>query len=499
MEKTPVIILKSLNVNRGGVTKAAIKRANLYAEKYPNVIILTTNFQINHKLIIDKLYEKELSKKVKVYNFFEYYRMTTKNIRPKNKHIHKVNERGFDVVRMEERSGYSYRYYKEGVYKKYKKYNNDKKLNFIDYREHGFLRNKREEYDNTGRLVRTRHVDTRNNNYILDVYYGMNNECVLTVHLSSSTGEEGNVVYFGKENKLYKSLKDMQKEWVNLILSKYQNVILIGEQRYHDYILYDIDKSVKTVFVVHSNHLLSPYTDNTKPSPAYKKLLSMKDKINRIVVLTEEQKEDMNLVASMGEKIEVIPHAWNEGKGLNENIKRNPNKVVMVARYVIDKRVDHAIRSFEEVVKVLPSSKLEIFGKGPLKSELQKLINKKGLSENVYLKGYTDNVHKEYASAMCSIITSRREGFGMVITESLASGSPVIAYNFKYGPKDIITNNENGIIVEKDNISDLSQAILKVLTEPKLQRKLSEKALETRTSFSEDDYKKRWLKLIEEL
>lgn len=171
----------------------------------------------------------------------------------------------------------------------------------------------------------------------------------------------------------------------------------------------------------------------------------------------------------------------------------------MVARYVVDKRVDHAIRSFEEVVKVLPSSKLEIFGNGPLKSELQKLINKKGLSENVYLKGYTDNVHAEYASAMCSIITSRREGFGMVITESLASGSPVIAYNFKYGPKDIITNNENGIIVEKDNISDLSQAILKVLTEPKLQRKLSEKAIETRTSFSEDDYKKRWLKLIEEL
>src|SRR5699024_8693848 len=112
MTKTPVMLLKTIGTNRGGVTKATIKRANLYAKKYSNVIILTTNFQINHKSIVNELYKtKELSRKVKVYNFFESYRMQTKNLKHNNKRAHKIKEKGFDVIKMSEINGYTYRYY----------------------------------------------------------------------------------------------------------------------------------------------------------------------------------------------------------------------------------------------------------------------------------------------------------------------------------------------------------------------------------------------------
>lgn len=500
MKKTPVMLLKTIGANRGGVTKATIKRANLYAENYSNVIILTTNFQINHKSIINELYKtKELSKEVKVYNFFEYYRMQTKNLKAKNKDAHKIEEKGFNVIKMSETDGYTYRYYEDGFYKKSKKYDENKNLQIIDYREHGFLRNRREEYDLTGKLVRIRHVDPRNNKYILDQYYGLNNKCILTVHLNSTTGNEGNVIHFNNVNKFYKSMMIMQREWVYSILSRYKDVVLMGEQRYHDFILFDKKRSFKTVFVVHANHLLSPYSDVDKPSPAYKKLLKSENVSDKIVVLTEEQKEDMKLIESEKNKVTVIPHAWNKNEDFKEEVERELEKVVMIARYVKDKRVNHAIKSFIDVIKVLPNAKLEIFGMGPLEKDLQKLIVKEKLEKNVLLKGYTNNPHKEYLSATCTLITSHREAFGMVITESLAAGAPVIAYDFKYGPQDIILNNENGIIVENGNIEELSQAIIKILSTPELQNNLSEKAFEIKQTFSEKKYNERWLSLIEEI
>src|SRR5699024_2336384 len=111
MNKTIIMILRSIDINRGGVTKATIKRANLFAENYKQVIILTTLFQQNHLDTLKKLYEKELSSKVKVYNFFEYHKETSPKIFFKRKKRIKIKQKKYVRFRISHHENYSYRYY----------------------------------------------------------------------------------------------------------------------------------------------------------------------------------------------------------------------------------------------------------------------------------------------------------------------------------------------------------------------------------------------------
>lgn len=499
MRKTPIMIVRSININRGGVTKATIKRANLLAEKYKEVIILTTLFQQNHLEILKELYETELSNKVKVYNFFEYYKnLNKKRIFKKKKEI-TIEDKELISVRVEHHKDYSYRYYQDGLYVNYKRFDEEKRLVFIDVRTDGIARAERREYDVEGNLVRVRHMDRDTNNPAFDQYYDKNNKCFLSVHLNPKTKKEWSVIAFNSEVKNYKNLNDIQSEWIEKIVTSYNNPVIIAEQRQFDTDLVHLPKSIKKISVIHSSHLLEPFNDFNKVAPYYTRLFDWANKLDNIILLTEEQKNDIQKVTDITDKIKVIPHAYNQPEIVTHEVKRSPFKVVVVARYAEEKRIDEIIKAFKKVVEIIPEATLEVYGTGPLEKELTKLIKKEKLTKSVKLKGYTTTPHTKYQEAACSVIISIREGFGMVITESLSAGTPVIAYDFKYGPRDIIKDNENGLIVENGNIEALSEAIIKILSNPELQNEMSKKAFEVKKDFSEERYRKSWLKLLEKI
>ena len=500
MKKTIVMILRSIDVNRGGVTKATIKRANLLSEKYKDVIILTTLFQQNHIETMRKLFKTELSKKVKVYNFFEYYRNLPSKKLFKTKYKYTIEEKESVAVRVKHHAGYSYRYYKDGLYTTYKRFDEKKRIVFIDVRKDGIARTKRKEFDVHGNLVRERHIDVITNHPAFDQYYDRNNECFLSVHFNPNTKKDWSVVHFNdKKARSYRNLREMQNEWIKIMIENFKNPIVIGEQRQFDPVIVELPKHVKKVIMVHSNHLLKPFNNRQEVDKPYVRLFNWFDDIDKLVLLTEEQRDDIENITGKTNKINVIPHAYNKPKESDKRIERDPLKVVVVARYVEDKRIDNIITAFKKVTEELPEATLDIYGKGPLKNELNKLIKSLKLNKSVKLKGYTNNPHHKYQEAACSVIISLREGFGMVITESLSAGTPVVAYDFKYGPKDIIKNNENGIIVENGNTDELADAIIKILSNKELQNKMSESALEVKNDFSEEKYRKSWLKLIKEI
>ncbi len=500
MSKTPIMILRSIDINRGGVTKATIKRANLLSKKYKKVVILTTLFQQNHLETMRKLYKTELSKKVQVYNFFEYNSARNKKHLFRKTNKINIKEKGLVAVRVKHHADYSYRYYEKGLYVNYKRFDSEKRIVFIDNRKDGIDRTDRKEYDVEGNLVRVRHIDLKTNHPAFDQYYDKNQECFLSVHFNPKTKKEWSVVRFSPEVKNYRNLREAQSEWIKEIVEKYKNPVLISEQRQFDKDLVNFPKGIKKIIMVHSNHLFEPFDNHEKVDPPYVRLFKWLKEIDRLVLLTEEQRHDMEKVIGQTDKIKVIPHAYNKPKVTRKkNIKRDSLKVVVVARYVEDKRIDNVITAFKKVVEKIPDATLDIYGIGPLKKDLNKLIEKINLKKAVKIKGYTPNPHDKYREAACSVIISLREGFGMVITESLAVGTPVVAYDFKYGPKDIIKNNKNGVIVENGNIGQLSDAIIKILSNPELQKGMSKEALKVKKDFSEEKYRERWLELIKQI
>lgn len=501
MSKTPIMILRSIDVDRGGVTKATIKRANLLAEKYKKVVILTTLFQQNHLETMRQLYETELSKKVTVHNFFEYYRTLSKKKKFKRKEKTIIENKDLVAIRIKHHADYSYRYYDDGLYVNYARFDEEKRLAFIDVRKDGIARTERREYEVKGNLVRVRHMDIETNHPAFDQYYDINDECFLSVHLNPKTDTDWSVIAFNSEVKNYSNLKEMQSEWIKTIVEKYKNPVIIGEQRQFDTDLVSLPKNVKKIVMVHSNHLLKPFNNIKEVDSPYIKLFKRLNKIDNLVLLTDEQRNDIEKVVGKTDKIKVIPHAYNKPEITTEQeeVKNNPFKIVVVARYVEDKRIDNIIKAFQKVVEKLPEATLDIYGTGPLEKELVKLIKTEKLTKSVKLKGYTTNPHDKYKEAACSVIISLREGFGMVITESLSVGTPVITYDFKYGPRDIIKHNENGLIVDNGNIEELSEAITKILSNPELQKKMSKEALEVTKDFSEENYRKNWLKLLKDI
>src|SRR4051794_7931549 len=88
------------------------------------------------------------------------------------------------------------------------------------------------------------------------------------------------------------------------------------------------------------------------------------------------------------------------------------------------------------------------------------------------------------------------EGLGLVLLESLANGCPVVSYDIKYGPSDIVRDGVNGFLVPRKGQKKMAARIVNILTDPELRRRLSQAATEISTKFSEQAFVARWSELF---
>jgi glycosyltransferase involved in cell wall biosynthesis len=96
-------------------------------------------------------------------------------------------------------------------------------------------------------------------------------------------------------------------------------------------------------------------------------------------------------------------------------------------------------------------------------------------------------------------MSSRYEGFPMVILEAFACGLPVVSYNCPRGPGEMITTGHDGLVVENSNIDALAQGLLQLINDPELRRTMSKNALATAERHSIESVGKQWDQLFEQL
>jgi poly(glycerol-phosphate) alpha-glucosyltransferase len=171
----------------------------------------------------------------------------------------------------------------------------------------------------------------------------------------------------------------------------------------------------------------------------------------------------------------------------------------MITRLVPVKRVDHAIRAWQQVVKLLPEARLDIYGDGPEKDPLQELIHSLELEDSVTLHGYLENAREQARTAICHILTSSYEGQSLAIAEAMALGCPSISYEISYGPREMISDGRSGFLVPNGDIDSLASATIKVLADPELASKLSEEAIKWAKSAGPDRTLPAWQKLLTQI
>ena len=139
------------------------------------------------------------------------------------------------------------------------------------------------------------------------------------------------------------------------------------------------------------------------------------------------------------------------------------SKVVIAAgRLVHEKGYDLLIEAFEKVSLKHPDWKLKIFGNGVEKDKLQQLIQEKKLYNNIYLMHKTSDIINEMRKASIYALSSRHESFGMVIIEAMSVGIPTVSFNCP-GPAEVISNNEDGIVVGAEDVDALADGIIKLI------------------------------------
>ncbi|WP_396160639.1 glycosyltransferase [Flavobacterium sp.] len=158
------------------------------------------------------------------------------------------------------------------------------------------------------------------------------------------------------------------------------------------------------------------------------------------------------------------------------------------------------IKQFNKLVEcyansILPSKKIKliILGEGKLKNKWIKLAESLNLQDMVIFKGNVKNPFRYYKNAIFTISTSKYEGMPMVLLESLACGTPIISWDYASGPKEIISNKQNGLLIENQDTDKLIEAMNLFVSDNNLYLQCKENAVSSVKQFSLETIGNEWL------
>ena len=192
-------------------------------------------------------------------------------------------------------------------------------------------------------------------------------------------------------------------------------------------------------------------------------------KYDRFVVVTSESSSEWNIRDTI-----VIPNPlWftSEKSSTLEN-----KKVIAVGRHSYEKGLDRMLQIWQKVIQKHSDWILEIYGKSTENGNLRLLAEDLNILNNVIFYEPVQNINEKYLDASFYLMTSRFEGFGMVLIEAMASGLPCVAYDCPCGPRGIISQNEDGFLIENGNESDFVKAIETLIENTTLRREMGKNA-----------------------
>lgn len=245
------------------------------------------------------------------------------------------------------------------------------------------------------------------------------------------------------------------------------------------------DPRVRLVHTVHNSHLPAPYDDPGAPvAGLWQRWLRTLDAYDAVLWPTAAQRDEV--AARFGDPgtFHVVPNTIELGTEPPGVESRDPHRVVMLNRLAPQKRVDLAIRAWARVAMAVPDARLDVYGDGPLRDELQELIDEHGVAASVTLHGATADRDAIFDRAALFVTSTAFEGQGLSIAEALARGLPVVSFDARYGPREAIA--DAGIVVPPGDVDSFADAIIHLLRDDARRAELASRARAAAAAFTPD-------------
>ncbi len=215
---------------------------------------------------------------------------------------------------------------------------------------------------------------------------------------------------------------------------------------------------------------------------------------NADVVVTLTKDDAINW--RRAKRVEIIPNF--SIMPISKLSDSEPKRVIAVGRLVWAKGYDRLLDVWKLVYTKHPDWQLDIFGEGPLEMELRNNIKEDGI-RNVSIHPFTNNISNEYANSSICVLTSRFEGFSLVILEAMRHGVPCISFDCPYGPKDLIDQGRSGFVIENGNIDQFADKLNYLIDHIEMRKQFGNAATKIAQNYNVDEIMKKWKSLFEAL
>lgn len=262
---------------------------------------------------------------------------------------------------------------------------------------------------------------------------------------------------------------------------------------------YIIGRPCPLIYEKHSSKKILKNQD--KPKFIQKVKLSVLDKIMNItgnkydefVVLTNDNLSEWKSLNNL----QVIPNPLPFYP--EQPSKLTNRKVITVGNHGFQKGFDRLLKSWKMVVERHPDWKLEIYGKFDIEKRHVKLAEKLNLGDTVSFFPPVRNIHEKYKEASVYAMSSRSEGFGMVLIEAMAYGVPCVAFDCPCGPKDIISNEKDGYLVKNGDLKLFADKLITLIDNQDLRQEMGKNGREKAKNYLPEAIADQWNNMFKRL
>lgn len=229
--------------------------------------------------------------------------------------------------------------------------------------------------------------------------------------------------------------------------------------------------------------------------------------LDQLVVLTDKSKASWPELSNVTVIPDPIPMPIKGVKEKSSKGVRSTKRVVAIGRYAYQKGYDMLLKAWAEIeklkeledVKEVKEWTLDIYGQGD-RTDYRQLMAELDIDTNrCHLNGPVNDVGQVYMDSSIFVLSSRFEGFGLVLVEAMASGLSVVSFDCPTGPDEIITDGVDGLLVPSGDVHALAEKLMVLMSDENQRRRLGQQARQSAQRYEMNLIAGKWVDLFNKL